>query len=490
MTSLFFVGVRKISSQLYLGFAVPAVAILGMGVFSLYSFAQIDQKIGTIYDDRVIPLQQIKSISDNYGIHVIDAVNKVDQGLLSPPAALKEITLATEQIEQAWQQYRQTQLTAEEKSLVQEIERLFVPANRQITELKAVLRQGDRQALSAFNGGLYRTVDPLTSKLQELSDLQLQTAQQERNAADILYRQTSIVFSFLLLFALLLASPLGYFMSRVITRTFKETIDHVAQASQDIAVATEEHERIASQQAAAIHQTSSTMDELGTSAQHSAEQAETAAVGAQKVSVLSSQGMQSVNHTLQTMAALKTRVEEISEQISHLNHQTSQIGLISGLVADLANQTNLLSLNAAVEATRAGTQGKGFAVVAAEIRKLADQSKEAAKKINVLVGDIQTAIDATVRVTEFGTKTVEKGVETVQRTAEAFSDMSNAIDAVTLSSQQISLNVKQQAIAIQQVVDAMVALNKAAVQTASGIQQTKVGTQQLQQVTQRLQETV
>lgn len=481
---------KRISSKVYLGFAIPATTILGIGIFSLYSFAQIDGKIGTIYDNRVIPLEQLKSISDNYGIHVIDATNKANNGLVSPREGLRQVNLASEQIEQKWNEYLSTELTPEESKLVEETKELFIPANQQIEQLKMALEKGDRQALSKLDGALYTTIDPLTNKLQELIDLQLRVAQQERQASAILYQQTRTVFLFLLGFSLLLASPLGYFISRVITRTLKETIDQVAKASQEIAIATEQHEQVASQQAAAVHQTTATMHELGTSAQHSAEQAQSAAIGAEQVSELTVSGIQTVNTTLQAMADLKTKVEGISEQTLNLSRQTNEIATISSLVADLANQTNMLALNAAVEAVRAGNQGKGFAIVAEEIRKLADQSKLAAEKINTLVANVQSAINSTILATEVGTKTVKHGTETAEKTAESFSHVSDAIQTVATSSQQISLNVKQQAIAIQQIIDTMGALNDSALQTASGIQQTRVGTQQLKQVTEQLQETI
>lgn len=490
MLSLFHFSIRRISSKVYLGFAIPAATILGIGMFSLHSFARIDEKISTIYDDRVIPLEQLKSISDNYGIHVIDATNKANDGLISHQEGLRQVILASEHIEKTWNEYLLTKLTPDESKLAEEVKQLFIPANQQIEQLKIALEKGDRPALSELDGTLYTTIDPLTNKLQKLIDLQLRVAEQERQAAATLYQKTRTVFLFLLVFALLLASPLGYFISRVITRTLKETIDQVARASREIAVATEQHERVAGQQAAAVHQTTATMNELGTSAQHSAEQAQSAATGAQQVSELTVNGIQTVKTTLQTMAELKAKVEGISEQILNLSRQTNEIGTISGLVADLANQTNMLALNAAVEAVRAGNQGKGFAVVAGEIRKLADQSKQAAEKINILVADIQSAINSTILATEVGTKTVKQGVETTEKTAEAFSHVSDAIQTVAVSSQQISLNVRQQAIAIQQIIDTMGALNDSALQTASGIQQTKVGTQQLKQITEQLQETV
>jgi methyl-accepting chemotaxis protein len=179
------------------------------------------------------------------------------------------------------------------------------------------------------------------------------------------------------------------------------------------------------------------------------------------------------------MSNLKIKVTSMQGQIMQLSEQTDQIGSISTLVSDLANQTNMLALNAAVEAVRAGENGKGFAVVAAEIRKLADQSKKSAEKINLLVIDIQRAINSTIMVTDEGTKTVEAGVNIAEETSQAFAGVANAINNVVLSSQQISLNAKQQVIAIEQVVDAMNSLNQAASQAATGISQTKLGTQKL-----------
>jgi methyl-accepting chemotaxis protein len=162
----------------------------------------------------------------------------------------------------------------------------------------------------------------------------------------------------------------------------------------------------------------------------------------------------------------------MAEEILRLSEQTSQIGSISELVRELANQTNMLALNAAVEAARAGEHGKGFGVVATEIRKLADQSRKSAERINALVSDVQNATNSTVMAAGEGTKTVE-GIVT-------------AINDITVSSQQISLTAKQQAIAIQQVVDAMNIIDSGAVQTASGIAQTKVETQKLSETAQEL----
>ncbi|MGI0488255.1 methyl-accepting chemotaxis protein [Pantanalinema rosaneae CENA516] len=287
-----------------------------------------------------------------------------------------------------------------------------------------------------------------------------------------------------------IAIGLGTWIIRKIVQQINQSATAISSSTNEIAVSVEQQERTANQQAVSVNQTTTTMDELGASSRQSAEQAEAAATGARQALTLADVGNNAVARSIDGMATLKNKVGAIAAQILRLSEQTSQIGSISGLVSDLANQTNMLALNAAVEAVRAGEHGKGFSVVASEIRKLADQSKKSAEKINLLVADIQTAINSTVMVTDEGTKTVEEGVKIAQQTAESFSGVTDAVNNVVLNSQQISLNVKQQAIAIQQVVDAMNALNIAARETANGMGQVRIGTQQLNETAANLKASV
>lgn len=291
----------------------------------------------------------------------------------------------------------------------------------------------------------------------------------------------------LILFALnLVILGIIWAIARNIALSLQNSTSSIASSSSQIASAVEEQERTIATQAASIRQMSSTMDELGASSEQSAEQAEASTAGANQALVVAESGTKAAQKTLNEMSVLKDKVADIAEQISHLSDRTHQIGSISDLVAELASETNMLALNASVEAARAGTHGKGFAVVAGEIRRLADQSKQSADKINLLVGDIQSAINSTVTVTDKGTKTVAQGMQLTEETAKSFAGVADAINNIFLNNQQISLNVKQQAIATQQVVEAMNSLTLAAHDTAGGITQVKVGTQQLNDAAQNL----
>ena len=268
-------------------------------------------------------------------------------------------------------------------------------------------------------------------------------------------------------------------ISQYIKSRLTRTINTLASSSTQISATIDQQERIASQQAASVNETTTTMDELEASCRQAAEQAKAAVTAAQQALGLAQGGTQAVEATLEGMFILEKKVGAIAEQILFLSEQADQIGSISQLVSDLANKTNMLAFNSSVEAVRAGEHGKGFSVVANEIRKLADQSEKSAEKITALVSEIQSAINSTVMVTDEGTKTVAAGVQTAQKTNQAFAGVADAVNKVVLNNQQISLNLKQQVDAMQQIVEAMETINKGAKETASGISQTKSGTERL-----------
>jgi methyl-accepting chemotaxis protein len=299
-----------------------------------------------------------------------------------------------------------------------------------------------------------------------------------------------VVAAIMILGSLATVLPLGIFRSRQLVNLIQQLVSRISTASHQIFSTLDEQERVASQQAASVNETTATMDELEASSRQSAEQAKAAVAAAQQALVLTKDGTQAVGETLEGMFALEQKVGAIAQQIVRLSEQANQIGSISQLVSELANKTNMLALNSSVEAIRAGEHGKGFSVVANEIRKLADQSQNSAEKISVLVSEIQSAINSTVMVTDEGTKTVAAGVQIAQKTDQAFTGVADAVNKVVLNNQQISLNLKQQVDAIQQVVQAMESINQGAKETAVGINQTKVGTQQLNETALNLQQMV
>lgn len=284
------------------------------------------------------------------------------------------------------------------------------------------------------------------------------------------------------IFSLTMVLILGVVVLQKVVKLIRGLIYQISSFSMEIVSNMNQQEQIVGLQFVSVNETTATLENLAISSHQTVEQAEAVAVAARQALNLAEEGTQMVEQTLNQMLNLREAVAAISQQNHRLDDSTSQIGNIStlaSLVSDLASQTNMLALNAAVEAVRAGEHGKGFAVVASEIRKLADESQQAAQKINGIIPEIKGAIGSTVKATEKGRKTAAAGVKTAQDTAEAFRGVREACNLVFASNQQISLNIKQQAIAIQQVGDAMNSINQAASQSVSGITQVKMETQKL-----------
>ncbi|MGL6281972.1 MAG: methyl-accepting chemotaxis protein [Microcoleaceae cyanobacterium] len=389
---------------------------------------------------------------------------------------------------------------------LQEIEKLFKDLadliknpeqKKSLGELQEYVKnldEFDQRLISLVNQGktsdaikLWRETGAGRDLSREITDVLNKMRAKEKEIVEEEQKQQNQALDNLLLavwlstgLALLASISVGlWIVSTIVNRLNKES-SGIASAANQIATTVEEQERLTAQQAAAVNQTTASVDELGASSRQSAEQAASASAGANQVFILANgkslnQQGSAVNIAAGTVS-LKDKIGQVQTQILRLSEHLSQIYNITNVVSDLASQTNMLALNASVEAARAGEHGKGFAVVATEIRKLADQSKQSADKINGLIMDIQNSANSTVVVTEDGTKAVD--------------DIVNSISDVAVNIQQISLTTKQQAIAIQQVVDAMNSLNISARETASGITQTKLGTQQLNRTAMNLQELI
>lgn len=280
------------------------------------------------------------------------------------------------------------------------------------------------------------------------------------------------------------------YIGRLIIGPITNAAKAVASSSAGIADTVEKQERTVLDQTSSVNETTGIIEELGVFALQSAEQADNAAGGARQALVLAEGGTQTVGRTIEGISSLRDQVTAIANQIIRLSEQTGQISSVSDLVADLANQTNMLALNAGVEAARAGEQGKGFAVVAGEIRKLADQSKKSADRINSLVNEVQAAINSTVMVTDEGTKKATVGIELAEETGDVFTNIADSVNLVFLNTQQIAQSAKQQAISVQQVVAAMNVINLGAKETAAGIVQVKDATNDLNKAAENLEAVV
>ncbi|TVU52595.1 MAG: chemotaxis protein [Arthrospira sp. PLM2.Bin9] len=282
-------------------------------------------------------------------------------------------------------------------------------------------------------------------------------------------------------------SIISFIVVRVVMSPIQQVTQVIATSSAEIAVATEQQQRLASHQAVSINKTTNAIEQISEGAKQSAEDADHALGGAQQVLDISENGNKVVQQNLASIIELNNNVANISEQIEVLRQHTGEISTVSNVVSSLANQTNILALNASVEAVRAGEAGRGFGLVAVEVRKLSDQSQKSARQIDNLVSLIQNSLKSTIEAAQKGTENAQVGMEMTENTAHVFVEVADGIKNVVSSNQKIAQISQQQAIAIQQVVTATNSINHAAVETASGIKQTQVGLENLNQAAQTLQ---
>jgi methyl-accepting chemotaxis protein len=228
-----------------------------------------------------------------------------------------------------------------------------------------------------------------------------------------------------------------------------------------------------------VRETATTLDQLGSSLRHAEEQSNHSALGANQALALSEQGQAAVQRTLSGLENLQAKVGEIRQHSNRLTAKSVEIEQITQVVRQLATQTNMLALNATIEAVRAGEQGQGFAVVAAEIRTLADTTKQSAARIEQLIIEIRAEINTSAQATEAGTQTVAEGMEIGQEMAATFDGVADAVQNVAVNNQQLALNAKQQAEAMEQILTAMNDINQAADNNALGVSQLRTGMHQL-----------
>lgn len=475
----------KIRYFVWLGYLIP----IFLSIMSAFGVWIQSNTVRKTFNE----LNQTVAISARIGEYAfnVQTISRATRGYLLDPSdtvlqtSMQATTVVNEllaELEKALVDTEQAATLAELKARTEEL----IATDR--TLIKTAQQQGTAAAIQAWKLENGRTqaeeIQGLLTNFQQREE-EITNANAE-HLEQALTQLNYLVWS-LTFFSVVLALLFGWWIIGWIVNRLNQNISSLAASSNEIATTVEQQERLASQQAVAVNETSSTMEELGVSSRQSSEQAQAAAQATQQVLRLSESGRQTVAETMGGMDSLRSKVQAIAEEIVRLNDQTNQIGNISELVSDLANQTNMLALNAAVEAVRAGEHGKGFAVVASEIRKLADQSRQSAGQISALVGNIQNAIQTTVNVTQEGTQTVESNMSITRRTAEAFVGVTSAIHEVVENNQQISLNIQQQASAIQQVVVAMTNLNQGAQEGAIGIAQTRQSTQILNDATQALQ---
>ena len=279
--------------------------------------------------------------------------------------------------------------------------------------------------------------------------------------------------------ALIVGIVSAYLLNRSISRPLQETSNVLANSAAQIAATTSEQASGATESLAAVTQTAATVDQVVQTAEQAAERARGVAQTSQRAAEVGREGREAVDATVSTMDQVRVQVDSIAQRILALAEQAQAISEIISTVTDLAEQTNLLALNAAIEAARAGEQGRGFAVVASEVRSLSEQSKAATVRVREILGQIQRATSAAVMATEEGSKQVAEGTRRANEAGQKIRSLSSAIAEAAQAAAQIAASAGQQSTGMAQIRQAIANIQQAAQQNLAATRQSERASQEL-----------
>jgi methyl-accepting chemotaxis protein len=214
------------------------------------------------------------------------------------------------------------------------------------------------------------------------------------------------------------------------------------------------------------------MSELLATSRQIAESAQRVAHIATDTAKAARTGEHITGRTGDSIGAIKKQVDLIVSHMLDLGRKSQQIGGILEIINELSEQTNILAINATIEAAGAGESGKRFAVVADEIRKLADRVNGSTREIRGLIDEVRSAVNATVMTTEGGSKAVDAGTRQFAEVAVALQQIVSSVTTTTEASREIELSTKQQATAVEQIKVAITNVAQATLETEASASQT------------------
>ncbi|PPK52356.1 methyl-accepting chemotaxis protein [Marinobacter persicus] len=519
---------------------IPLSAIAGLSIYALVVFADINRGVSSIYNDRVVPLKDLKIISDEYAVNVVDAINKVNAGLLTPEAAVALLTDAQGVVERRWNDYTGTLLTAKEQTLVNEVEALFADADQAIAKAITLLERAPANArgqLDAIDGPLYTSIDPVTSKIAELIDLQLEVAAEAHQDVSSLYDFSKVLYPVVavlvglvaliasVLIIMSITRPLGamrQLMAKVTAESdvsarvvvqgrdelaelghslntmlgeFDDIIVRFSAISEEVATASEELSSInadteknveaqseqTDQVATAMHQMSAASSDVA----RSADEAQSAALEAKN---LGGEGREAGNRGREALERLSADIRRVSDRINALETKSGDIQRVTQVINDIADQTNLLALNAAIEAARAGEHGRGFSVVADEVRSLARRTQSSTAEISEVINGLTEESKAAVAVMQSGLEQVEDNRMLIEEIAQTINSMSDAIERISQMGEQIASASEEQSVAAEQVSGNLTHIVDFSSQNLTGARQSSEASQELARLSAEMQE--
>ncbi len=468
------------------GYAIVLALLAGIVLASLYSLTGLRAE----YDRFLDVYERLVNDANELRFELRDQVAHYRGFLLYPEMQKKywdELQSDHRRFAEILERMRRLAPAAEDQGMLAEIAGLQQKHEQAQERVGALVLRGRRAEGLALG---IREVLPFTNTVVERVDRFRDRQQKLESEGRAEVTRNANLFVFVLAAVSLLGIGAGlataFYLSRLVTRPLRAGIAVLSSSSAEILATTTQVAAGAAETATAVSETTATVEEVKQTAQLASQKARYVSDSAQKASQVSQSGRRAVEEAIAGMHRIQEQMESIAESIVRLSEQGQAIAEIIASVNDLAEQSNLLAVNAAIEATKAGEQGRGFAVVAQEVKSLAEQSKQATAQVRSILGDIQKATAAAVLATEQGTKAVEAGVKQSGEAAEAIRLLTDSITEAAQAATQIAASSQQQMVGMDQVALAMENIKQASTQNVAGTRQAEAAAQGLHELGGRL----
>jgi methyl-accepting chemotaxis protein len=348
----------------------------------------------------------------------------------------------------------------EHQAAVEEV----ITLRRTEAPIDAVVRAFDTKVESP-RALLNTTIRSLLSREEQV----LREAKQASTAA----ADSAVTFVTAVTVALLLcASVTAFVLTRMLGRQIGTAVGQVQSSSSELQSAANQQATGAKEQATAMSEISTTISELLATSRQITESAQHVAQIAEDTARSAHVGEETVVTTQESIRGIRRQVDLIVSHMLELGKKSQHIGAVLDIVSELAEQTNILAINATIEAAGAGDAGRRFAIVADEIRKLADRVAGSTKEIRGLIEDVRSAVNTTVMATETGSKAVDAGSKQFDHVAASLKQIATLVTTTTEAAREIELSTKQQMTAVEQVNVAIANIAQASKETEASSGQT------------------
>ncbi|MFT4554304.1 MAG: methyl-accepting chemotaxis protein WspA [Chlamydiales bacterium] len=510
----------SIKTRLIFLLAVMTFLLVGIAGIGLRNLKESNEALKTVYEDRALSLLYLTKMSDAYVFKIIDPINKLNDGRLEYGDVLERFDEGETIIHEQWSAYLKTKLVAEEQLLIDELAPFIEDVNQYLVFIKEKIGGEDKAVLMDY---LKVNVEPMVSiihpKLSELNELQIQVTQLEYENAQKIFAQQKIDVAIAIVVGLILALAIAYPIIKTITgslnrvtaelrelgkgeadldkripvtsndevgelsqsfndlmdrlaslvrkvlhsdkqvnvlsQTIGNTWEHLESSVERSGALTIEIVDIAKEISQTSHRLVSTMDRLSEIAN--------------KTTSLASDGQKSLERLEDTMAQVEKASRQIHHKLTAINDKAANITVVVTTITKVADQTNLLSLNAAIEAEKAGEYGVGFSVVAREIRRLADQTAVATLDIEQIVRDMKVAVDSGVDEMKTFSHGVKTDVMEVRNIGAQLTKITEHVQELTPKFQGVHEGVQVQAQGADKISEAMTELGAAASDTSNSL---------------------